>query len=791
LKDLKKFLTDVLQYGFIQPGTTTWAHKVKEGRLILSDSWIHQVLLGAKSGAPALRKAEILARSYQAITLKSLSPKQRDKFVNAVEKPYDDNKARTVNILTENYYAHRFPKQLARLASNYKEETYVPLCTLPQSASLRTPVWVSSRKDLKSITHFEYASGHYLGNELAWLISSSSQRFIPPADKDVHEDILSCLTGKKGLAFQPMMFTGGMFAMGPSHVEPTLVGSVAFLQEGGCKLRSIANPRLIFQLLGDRLMQRLERLSKCHSGIATFDQGEGHRFAAEKLKSGCTLFSFDLSSFTDRFPYQIQKEVLRTLQRLNIVAAWEVGLVDFVTKGSWKTPLKDKSRIKWAVGQPLGFRPSFHLATLTHALVLDNITKDLGIDPNCYRVVGDDVIISDKQVAEAYGNQMNSTGVEINLSKSLVSNAYAEFCGKLICEEGVSPSLKTRPFTLENIVSRLDHFGPTILPFIRSKDLRRRIFGNLYRFGEGDPKLTWSFVRHILKDARVQGAASQILLDDKIRQLYGKPYCYQDMQSSIQYSARVSESLSHSGVIMRKEASGPMRINELTLLPVVESVEVAGNESSSHNRVRSATNYVDSFDQIMRDAHSAKTNVELPVNNGNIERFVNPEIATKRPMSENQHERSEDERNPIRRGSVTDPRSQSETREERVTREAIQRNQNLWSRESGLPERSGRDTLRQQGANLEARSKDQPSRRATNPGSLSPLPRPEGVEREQSASAHPVRQIDGSVGERPRSENPIGVQGDRRQVDKHPQSLGAVAKQHPRNCRCRACDRGR
>ena len=58
-----------------------------------------------------------------------------------------------------------------------------------------------------------------------------------------------------------------------------------------------------------------------------------------------------------------------------------------------------------------------------------------------YAILGDDVVIADSAVAESYHNLMTKVlGVEINLSKSLVSKHTFEFAKRLVTLDGeVSP----------------------------------------------------------------------------------------------------------------------------------------------------------------------------------------------------------------------------------------------------------------------------------------------------------------------------------------------------------------
>lgn len=91
--------------------------------------------------------------------------------------------------------------------------------------------------------------------------------------------------------------------------------------------------------------------------------------------------------------------------------------------------------ITWYVGQPLGVAPSFAAFSHAHHALIRGIAILLGRDPNCYFMIGDDVVITDPVVAAEYERIQNANGVQISPSKSLISNRVAEFGGATITRE--------------------------------------------------------------------------------------------------------------------------------------------------------------------------------------------------------------------------------------------------------------------------------------------------------------------------------------------------------------------
>jgi len=250
-------------------------------------------------------------------------------------------------------------------------------------------------------------------------------------------------------------------------------GKVVILQEGACKARWVANPSLHLQALGESLKVRLDMyISRNYPEIRTRDQDSGRADVVRWLSEGKTVHSIDLSSFTDRFPLGYQLSVLRQLVLRGIVTQFDYDVFDDVSKRSWIAPDLG-GEVKWAAGQPLGFGPSFHLATLTHAVILDYLKRLSRDEPGDFRIVGDDVVIYGEEFAKAYRDLMHKSGVQISPSKGMVSSKYAEFLGKIILEKGVTPSIKVKFLTEQSQLTKvLQHYGRSALRFLSPREKR-------------------------------------------------------------------------------------------------------------------------------------------------------------------------------------------------------------------------------------------------------------------------------------------------------------------------------
>lgn len=141
----------------------------------------------------------------------------------------------------------------------------------------------------------------------------------------------------------------------------------------------------------------------------TKDQLAPVKFILE-TRTGSEFYSLDLSAATDRLPVHLQEDILEAL-----------GLGGRIWKQILDRPyVYDGVLYKYAVGQPMGAYSSFAMLALTNHLLVHvahlkafnkSLTKGLGL----YAVLGDDIVISDSELAKSYNYFMNYIlGVVIN-----------------------------------------------------------------------------------------------------------------------------------------------------------------------------------------------------------------------------------------------------------------------------------------------------------------------------------------------------------------------------------------
>jgi hypothetical protein len=170
----------------------------------------------------------------------------------------------------------------------------------------------------------------------------------------------------------------------------------------------------------------------------TFNQGKGLSnlsFSSEK-----TYYSFDLTAFTDRFPSRILVGLLTYNCGLSRALAWYdvINGYDFL----YKSPKGFTSNISYSVGNPMGFYTSWPLSTLCHHFIIFVSCQECGISWNTsnYKLLGDDIVIWDKVLAEKYQEIILSLGVDISYQKSHIGNSLFEFAKRIFIAEGeISP----------------------------------------------------------------------------------------------------------------------------------------------------------------------------------------------------------------------------------------------------------------------------------------------------------------------------------------------------------------
>lgn len=222
-------------------------------------------------------------------------------------------------------------------------------------------------------------------------------------------------------------------------IDSGFAGRILGMQQNGCKLRCVAQPTAALQRAFLPLHGSLRYATDVmyHPEDCVEDQIQGVFSVKEHLKSGFSVYSVDLSSATDRFPRSVTQAMLDVMGLERYSRALEE-----VCNRPWKNEnLLGPKQLYYEVGQPMGLYgsfPMFHLsnlaiadAALDYARHVPNITLTAFADGTFFKVLGDDIVLSDPVVAMSYQHMLGMLGVEISPTKTF-SGQVAEFAGFMV-----------------------------------------------------------------------------------------------------------------------------------------------------------------------------------------------------------------------------------------------------------------------------------------------------------------------------------------------------------------------
>jgi len=196
---------------------------------------------------------------------------------------------------------------------------------------------------------------------------------------------------------------------------PTSLGRLSTIREGGGKRRIVAITDWWTQSLLKPIHFSIMNLLKLIAQDGTYDQWKPIKeHVLPRLTLGYQAFSFDLSSATDRLPLTFQVQIMELLIP-KFGRLWK-ALLD----RDW---IFQKKPVRYAVGQPIGAYSSWAILALSHHVIVQLAAARAGW--TCwfpfYALLGDDIVIADKDVATHYMSIIRTLGVSINIQKSIIS----------------------------------------------------------------------------------------------------------------------------------------------------------------------------------------------------------------------------------------------------------------------------------------------------------------------------------------------------------------------------------
>eukprot|EP01083_Nonionella_stella_P032589 89203_1 len=207
---------------------------------------------------------------------------------------------------------------------------------------------------------------------------------------------------------------------------------LAFLSDKAGKTRVVAMVDILSQsnlaIVHNRLFSFLRNLET----DGTFDQDHQRRRIRKWSEEKEFTSSIDLTAATDRLPVLYQALVLYKLHLLsfNQALAWLMVV-------SWR-PFEITGvggELKYTVGQPMGALSSWPAMAVSHHALVWWAYKEAYPSSkkrfSDYALLGDDLVIRNRRVSEAYLKIISALGVEVSLEKSFISDSRAEFAKSL------------------------------------------------------------------------------------------------------------------------------------------------------------------------------------------------------------------------------------------------------------------------------------------------------------------------------------------------------------------------
>jgi len=203
------------------------------------------------------------------------------------------------------------------------------------------------------------------------------------------------------------------------------------LYEAAGKVRTIAIvdywTNFVLKPLHDWMFDILRQLPQ----DATFDQeGRTREFSTRGYTE---IWSLDLKSATDTIPLALYRVLFSYVMPQHLIDLWLELLVnrDFKVPTSMMKAYPDleQTQVRYTTGQPMGALTSWaSMALIHHAVVLFAAVNVGETRPSTilsfidYLVLGDDIVIANRKVAEEYIRLCASFGIQIGLAKSYVSS---------------------------------------------------------------------------------------------------------------------------------------------------------------------------------------------------------------------------------------------------------------------------------------------------------------------------------------------------------------------------------
>jgi hypothetical protein len=242
-------------------------------------------------------------------------------------------------------------------------------------------------------------------------------------------------------------------------------GRLGFSSEPGGKTRMFAIGDYWSQLSLRIIQKSLYNTLKTISTDCTKDHEAGFKTLLQKSK-GHPTYCFDLTSATDLAPARMQMHRMEHLGGKGLSESW----ISVMTNRDFYIPA-EKRNVRWKTGQPLGLLSSFPSFALWHHDIVQYanfIAYGKYKFFKKYILLGDDIVIWDTKVADAYLGILKELDQEVNLSKSILGTkdmSQIEFTKRLALKGKEMSSIKHNILSKNNKESLLD-----LVDIMKSRD---------------------------------------------------------------------------------------------------------------------------------------------------------------------------------------------------------------------------------------------------------------------------------------------------------------------------------
>jgi len=175
-------------------------------------------------------------------------------------------------------------------------------------------------------------------------------------------------------------------------------------------------------------------------------------------------------------PLQLTRTVLMELSRTANQRMWVdtfTVLSRIPARVGYKGSVRSAIGVRWMTGQPLGAIPSFAAFALTHHAIVRGLWDGPPAEAP-YVILGDDLVIADKDLADRYKSVVSRLGVSISEPKSL-QGCLGEFAGRIISAEGWEFKLKYFHLSYRTLLSMISLIGPRAVRGMPNTRLRNII----------------------------------------------------------------------------------------------------------------------------------------------------------------------------------------------------------------------------------------------------------------------------------------------------------------------------